>query len=93
MDLKICFQPLHLIAQLVLGGLCSFGSIVGFLKFAGVIHGQSFERFLVSLLQLLGSLRNELLDLFILAAELGSKHLLASGKVLFMSIEPDAAFH
>ena len=57
-----------------------------------MVYGQSFECFLVSLLQLLGSLRNELLDLFVLAAELGGKRLLASSKVLLMGIEPDLAF-
>ena len=57
-----------------------------------MVYGQSFECFLVSLLQLLSSPRDKLLDLFVLATELGGKRLLASGKVFFISIEPDAAF-
>ena len=55
MALKIRFQPLYLITQLALGGLCNFGSIDGFLYLVGVVYNQSFECFLVLLLQLLGS--------------------------------------
>ena len=57
-----------------------------------MVYNQSFECSLVPLLQLLGLLRDKLLDLLVLAAELGGKRLLASGKVFFMSIEPNVAF-
>ena len=40
----------------------------------------------------MGPPRDKRLDFFILAAELGGKHLLASGEVLFMGIKPNTEF-
>jgi hypothetical protein len=89
--LQICLQFLHLADQLVLGGLCSFGGIDGFFQLASMVQDQSVKRFLVLLLQPLGPLRDKILDLLILAAELGGKCPLASDTVFFLSIEQDAA--
>ena len=54
-------------------------------------QGLSIECLIVPLLQLLGTLRDELLDLLILAAECGGKRLLTSGKVFFLGVERDMA--
>ena len=49
-------------------------------------QGLSIECLLVPLLQLLGPLRDELLDLLILAAECGGERLLTGGKVLLLGV-------
>ena len=47
---------------------------------------------LVAMSSSLGPLHDKLFNFFILAGELGGKRLLASGKVLLMSIEQDTTF-
>ena len=47
----------------------------------------SIEHFLVLILQLLGQLRNKLLDLLILDAECRGELLLASGKILLLGVQ------
>ena len=50
-------------------------------------QGLSIECLLVPLLQLLGPLRDELLDLLILPMECGGDRLLTGGKVLLLGVQ------
>ena len=56
------------------------------LHLAGVDLSLGIECFLMPLLQLLGLLHDELVHLFILAAEHGGKLLLARGKILLLGV-------
>ena len=49
-------------------------------------QGLSIECLLVPLLQLLGPLRDELLDFLVLAVECGGKRLFTGGKVLLLGV-------
>ena len=50
-------------------------------------QGLSIECLLVPLLQLLGPLHNDLLNLLILAAECGSERLLTGSKILLLGVQ------
>ena len=56
-----------------------------------MVQHKSIKRFLVLLLQLLGPLHDKILNLLILAVELGGKRLFPGDKVFLLSIEQNTA--